>query len=296
MTELLRFHGQDLSPSQPDRALFHVIPAPLEKSVSYGTGTADGPAALLQASSQLELFDGKSTPADYGIFTAEPVDCQGSVEQSLSNIEAAVSRTLALGSIPVVLGGEHTVTLGAVEAISRQHSTFGVIQFDAHADLRESYEGSRLSHACTMKRLWDKNVPLLQIGTRSYSSGEQDFRKQHEISYFDAETICREGIDIVDIPETFPEKVYLTFDIDALDSAIFLATGTPVPGGLSWYQAMWLLERCLNDRVCLGVDVVEFAPVDVLHGCSFAAAQLVYNLMGYLSRSAVNRTFWQLDR
>jgi len=296
MTELLRFHGQDLAPTSPEKALFHIIPAPLEKSVSYGTGTAAGPAALLLASSQLELFDGKSIPADHGIFTAEPVDCQGPVEQSLANIQSAVSRTLALGSIPVVLGGEHTVTIGAVEAIAEQHNSFGVIQFDAHADLRESYEGSKLSHACTMKRLWDRKIPLLQIGTRSYSSGEQDFRRQHNITYFDAETICQSGVDVVQIPENFPEKVYLTFDIDAMDSAVFPATGTPVPGGLSWYQAMWLLDRCLTDRICLGFDVVEFAPVDILHGCAFAAAQLVYNLMGYLSRSTINRAYWQLDR
>jgi agmatinase len=296
MTESLRFHGQDVAPTPAEKALFHIIPAPLEKSVSYGTGTAGGPAALLRASSQLELFDGKSIPADYGIFTAESVDCNGSVEQSLANIQLAVSRALALGSVPIVLGGEHTVTIGAVEALTGQHDSFGVIQFDAHADLRESYEGSKLSHACTMKRLWDKNIPLIQIGTRSYSHGEQVFRQQHKITYFDAETICQNGVEVVKIPGAFPEKVYLTFDIDALDSAVFPATGTPVPGGLSWYQALWLIERCLDKRICLGFDVVEFAPVDILHGCSFAAAQLVYNIMGYLSRSTINRAYWQLDR
>lgn len=290
------FHGQDATPISPENALFHLIPAPLEKSVSYGSGTAFGPTEIIKASNQLELFDGKSMPADYGIFTAAAVDCYGSVEKALENIQSAVSTSLALGKIPVVLGGEHTVTLGAVEAIANQHGSFGVIQFDAHADLRESYKGSKLSHACTMKRVWDKGIPLIQIGTRSYSHGEHVFRKKHGIIYFDAEEICQKGIDAVQIPETFPDKVYLTFDIDAFDSAVFPATGTPVPGGLSWYQAMWLIERCMAKRICLGFDLVEFAPIDILHSCSFAAAQLVYNTMGYLTRSPVNRDHWKLER
>lgn len=292
----LSFHGQDVTPQSPESALFHIIPAPLEKSVSYGTGTSSGPAEILRASSQLELFDGKSAPADYGIFTAESVDCRGLVENVLENIQAVVRQSLFSNSLPIILGGEHTVTLGAIEAIAEQHDSFGVIQFDAHADLRESYEGSTLSHACTMKRIWDKEIPILQIGTRSYSYAEQVFRKEHGITYFDAEEICLKGLDVVQIPEDFPEKVYMTFDIDALDSAVFPATGTPVPGGLSWYQALWLIERCMDRRICLGFDVVEFAPVKLLHSCSFAAAQLVYNMMGYLTRSKINRDYWQLDK
>ncbi len=291
----LLFHGEDVSSAPPAKALFHIIPAPLEKSVSYGTGTSAGPLEILQASSQLELFDGKSIPADYGIFTAPSVDCNGTVEESLKNIQAAISTSVASNSIPVLLGGEHTVTLGAIEALAGQHESFGVVQFDAHADLRDSYEGSMLSHACTMKRIWDKNIPIIQIGTRSYSHEEQMFREQHNITHFDAEEICLKGIDTVQIPEDFPEKVYITFDIDAFDSAIFPATGTPVPGGLSWYQAMWLIEACLRKRICLGFDVVEFAPIENLHSCSFSAAQLVYNMMGYVTRSSINREYWQQD-
>lgn len=292
----LHFHGLDVAPAPPETALFHVIPAPLEKSVSYGTGTASGPAEILRASSQLELFDGKSVPADHGIYTAPSVDCHGSVPTALENIRAAVSSALSVRSLPVVLGGEHTVSLGAVEALAAAHDSFGVIQFDAHADLRESYEGSKLSHACVMKRVLDLGIPLLQIGTRSYSHEEHLLRAEQGIAFFDAEEICQKGIDAVRIPEDFPSKVYLTFDIDALDSAVFPATGTPVPGGLSWYQALWLIERCMNSRICLGFDVVEFAPVGMLHSCSFAAAQLVYNIMGSLTRSTINRNYWQLDR
>jgi agmatinase len=295
MTEFLHFHGQDVPQSPHNSALFHVIPAPLEKSVSYGTGTFTGPSEIIRASSQLELFDGKSIPADYGIFTAPHIDCQGPVTESLKNIQAVVDTTLAAKSIPIILGGEHTVSLGAIQALAEKHESFGVIQFDAHADLRESYQGSKLSHACTMKRIRDRDIPLIQIGTRSYSYEEQIFREQDKITYFDAEKICQAGINTVQIPENFPDKIYLTFDLDALDSAIFPATGTPVPGGLSWYQTMGLLERCMTDRICLGFDVVEFAPIDMLPSCSFTAAQLVYNMMGYLSRSPLNQEYWQFS-
>ena len=124
MTESLCFHGQDFAPSSRHRALFNIIPAPLEKSVSYGTGTFAGPDEILRASAQLELFDGKSIPADHGIFTSEHVDCHGPVKKALRNIQSAVSASLASKSIPVILGGEHTVTIGAIQAIAEKHDSF----------------------------------------------------------------------------------------------------------------------------------------------------------------------------
>jgi agmatinase len=291
----LHFHGDDVAPAPAAEALFYVIPAPLERSVSYGSGTACGPAEILRASAQLELFDGKSIPAEHGIYTDSSVDCgSANVEQALDAIQAAVGTAIAANSLAVLLGGEHTVSLPAVKAIKAKHASFGIIHFDAHADLREEYNGSPFSHASVMKRIFDLGVPLMQIGTRSYSLEEQEFREKQGITYFDAEKICREGLDVVQLPAGFPEKVYLSFDIDALDSAVFPATGTPVPGGLSWYQAMWLVERLLHTRICLGFDLVEFAPIKNLHSCSFAAAQLVYNVMGYITRSPANQKYWHL--
>ena len=290
----LNFHGADVPPSPPDTALFHVIPVPYEESVSYGTGTADGPQAILEASAQLELFDGRLIPADSGIHTAAPVDCSGSPPLVLARIEAAVGRCLAGGKCPIVLGGEHTVTSGAIAALRRVHDRFGVIQFDAHADLRDSYEGSHFSHACVMRRVVEQDIPILQLGTRSYCLEEQLFRRERAIPYYDAEIIWRRGIETVTLPADFPDKVYITFDVDGLDAAVMPATGTPVPGGLSWYQALWLIERIMAARVCVGFDVVEFAPLAGLHGAAFTAAQLTYAIMGYLVGSPLNRHYWRL--
>jgi len=295
-TTVLNFHGGDVPPSSPSKALFHVIPVPYEESVSYGTGTGEGPAAILAASAQLELFDGRRIPADFGIYTAPPVSCKGSCTAVLARIESAVTSCLELGGIPVVIGGEHTVTAGVVAALRQSYSEFGVIQFDAHADLRESFEGSRYSHACVMRRIHEHGIPILQLGTRSYSLEEQIYRKEQRITYYDAEEIWRKGVEGVELPADFPAKVFITFDVDGLDASIMPATGTPVPGGLSWYQAMWLIEKIMASRVCIGFDVVEFAPIPSLHGAAFTAAQLTYNFMGYLVGSPLNRQFRQLTR
>jgi agmatinase len=290
-TPSVNFHGEDVSPSDPEQALFHVIPVPYEKSVSYGTGTANGPQAILDASCQLELFDGKGVPADHGIYTQPMLDCSGSHEEALAGIEKAVTACLAHKKIPVILGGEHTITSGAVRALRQKYSEFGVVQFDAHADLRETYEGSSFSHACVMKRIFDMGVPLFQLGTRSYSLEEHALRRKYAISHIDAEDIFRMDIDGFALPADFPEKVYVSFDVDGLDPSIMPATGTPVPGGLTWYQTMGLLERIMDSRVCIGFDVVELAPVPFLHSASFAAAQLVYAMMGFLGRSQMNRKY-----
>ena len=295
-TTPLNFHGEDVPPSPPSKALFHVIPVPYEESVSYGTGTGEGPAAILAASTQLELYDGRGIPADYGIYTAPPVPCQGSCFEVLARIESAVTGCLELGGIPVVLGGEHTVTAGVVAALRRTYGDFGVIQFDAHADLRESFEGSGYSHACVLRRIHEQGIPVLQLGTRSYSLEEQIYRKEQRIAYYDAEEIWQRGVEGVNMPTDFPAKVFITFDVDGFDASIMPATGTPVPGGLSWYQAMWLIEKIMASRVCIGFDVVEFAPIPSLHGAAFTAAQLTYNLMGYLVGSPLNRQFRQLTR
>lgn len=294
-TDYLNFHGEDVTPSSPDMALFHIIPAPFERSVSYGTGTAQGPKAILQASEQLELFTGKNIPAEHGIYTAPPVNCSGSCEKTLTHIRDSVARTLQFNKIPIVLGGEHTVTCGVIDAIKQYHDDFGVIQFDAHADLRDSYEGSSFSHACVMRRIHELGIPIYQLGTRSYSLEEHLYRKEHAIPFRDSEDIWKNGVNL-QLPKDFPQKVFITFDIDGLDSAIMPATGTPVPGGLGWHQAMWLIEAIMEQCICIGFDVVELAPIEQLHGANFTAAQLVYNMMGYLSDSTINRSYWQLDQ
>lgn len=290
---MIHFHGEDVRPSVPEDALFHILPVPFEHSVTYGSGTAAGPAAILEASAQLELPAAKTVPAEHGIHTAAALDCAGSAAEVLERIEKAVAGVLAYHAIPVILGGEHTVTSGAISALSQQYDDFGVVQFDAHADLRDSYEGSGYNHACVMRRIHEQNIPIYQLGTRSYSLEEMEYRRQHDIPYLNAEETWKQGtLPQLTLPADFPEQIYLTFDIDALDSAVLPATGTPVPGGLNWYQAMWLIEQLMDKRVCIGFDVVELAPIAALHASSFAAAQLTYNIMGYLAAGTRNREYW----
>jgi len=286
MSDIVNFHGDDIEPSAPEDAFFHVIPVPYERTVSFGGGTLNGPRSILEASAQLEIFDNRSVPAELGIYTAPMVDCSGSVKDVLSNIRFAVEKTLNMKKIPVMIGGEHTVTFGAIEALYDTYGkNFGVVQFDAHADLRESYDGTKFSHACVMKRVFDLDIPFVQLGTRSYSMEEQNLRLKHNIDYIDAEELCIKGADGFELPPYFPENVFITFDIDALDSSVMPATGTPVPGGLGWYLSMQLIEKVMNSRRCVGFDVVEFSPIENFHGYDFTAAQLVYNMMGYLQRS-----------
>lgn len=293
---MIHFHGDDVIPSTPSEALYHVLPIPFERSVTYGSGTADGPAAILEASMQLELPAVKTIPAEHGIYTAASLDCMGDTLEVLERIEDAVAGVLQYRAIPAILGGEHTVTCGAIPAFLKQYDDFGVVQFDAHADLRDSYKGSDYNHACVMRRIHEQNIPIYQLGTRSCGLEEMEYRRKHHISYLDAEEIWHHGTrPRLNLPEDFPEQIYLTFDIDALDSAVLPATGTPVPGGLNWYQAMWLIEQLMEERVCIGFDVVELAPINGLHATSFAAAQLTYNIMGYIVASTKNREYWLMS-
>lgn len=288
------FHGDDVIPAPFTEALFHVIPVPLEKTVSYGTGTAAGPQAILEASCQLELFDGESVPADCGIHTAEALDCSGEISGILTALEKHVAQSAEIRAIPVILGGEHSLTHGCIRGLKHIYGAeFGVIHFDAHADLRDSYEGSKQSHASVMRRVFEEDIPLFQLATRSYCLEEHNFRKENDIPYYDAKTIWSDGIDTVKIPKNFPEKVFISFDIDGLDPSLMPATGTPVPGGLNWHQAMTLLERLLAERICLGFDLVELAPIPMLPCADFTAAQLAYNIMGYITRGKKNRIFFK---
>ncbi len=331
------------------KSLFHVIPAPMESSVSYGNGTAAGPRAILEASDQLEVWDNFQASREAesylerydsvlrsGIYTASPVNCKGEAETVVGRIEQAVARALSfnhinsekrviseVNTIPVLLGGEHTVTLGALRALkkyfikssancdckdsktnpdSKSYSSnhndllgnirepFGIIQIDAHADLRESYQGRRLSHACVMRRAVDDlNIPLFQIGVRAISYEEVVFRIEKNISFLDAKDIYLHGVKAVCdfdnlLPVGFPKKIYITLDVDGLDPSVIRATGTPVPGGLGWYDTLTLLEKIISERDVVGFDLVELAPVEGDHASDFAAAQLIYSVMGMVKK------------
>lgn len=273
--------------SEPADSLFHVIPVPLEQSVSYGAGTGNGPAAILAASQQLEAFDGISQPLDLGIHTTTAIDCRTSIESVLDRIAEHCGTALAGGHLPVLLGGEHTATLGALQAVTRHHAApVGLFQLDAHADLRDSYEGSRFSHACVARRAHeDLGMPLFQFGVRARCLEEERYRQEHRIAGLDAMALHRNGLAALRLPADFPKAIYLTLDVDGLDPSVIRATGTPVPGGPGWYDTLAAIELAIRGRRVVGFDVVELAPRADDHASSFAAAQLVYAVMGLIERN-----------
>lgn len=270
----------------PNDALFHIIPAPYEKSVSYGTGTAQGPSAILRASQQLELFDGVDIPAECGIHTLAMIECEGTRDAALNHIRKTIEAVLDRNKIPVLLGGEHTVTVGALRALQHRYAPdkIGIVQFDAHADLRDTYEGSPLSHACVMHRALDMGFDIYQIGIRSLSYEEACLRREKGIGHLDARRIATAGFPDPILPAGFPSTVYLTIDVDGLDPSVIAATGTPEPGGLNWYQMMYALETIVAHHEVVGFDVVELAPIPGLHAADYAAARLIYNTMGIIRR------------
>jgi agmatinase len=271
----------------PEQARFHVLPVPYEKTVSYGHGTALGPGAIIGASGQLERWDGASDPGAEGIYTWPAIDCSGEPNQVIGQIGAGVARILALGKMPVVLGGEHTVTWGVMQGyLQRGIRDFGVVQIDAHADLRDAYEGDPLSHASVMRRIVEAGIPLVQLGIRAFCEEEIAARKKHGVVAYDAVEIAPKGIDRIDLPKDFPPNVFFTLDVDGIDPSVLPATGTPVPGGLGWYQTLGLFESVARQRRIIGFDVMEFAPIEGFHAFDFAAALLTYKLMGIVQRSA----------
>ena len=280
-----RFLETEIPELAPAQARFHVLPVPYEKTVSYGGGTADGPAAILEASAQLERWDGASDPGAAGIYTWPAIDCSGPDAEVIERIAAAVADILALGKTPVVLGGEHTVTWGVIKGyLDAGVRDFGVVQIDAHADLRDEYEGSPLSHACVMRRVVEAGVPLFQLGNRAYSQEEREARAKHGVRYLDADQLVPDNVRSFALPADFPPKVFFTLDVDGVDPSVLPATGTPVPGGLGWYQTLGLFESVALQRRIIGFDVLEFAPIEGFHAFDFTAALLVYKLMGIVQR------------
>jgi agmatinase len=280
------FLGSEIEQPEAEQALFHVLPVPYEKSVSYGGGTALGPNAILQASWQLEEWDGKSKPCDEGIYTCESVDCSVAPQQVIDNIAKATADIIKSGGMPVVLGGEHTVTYGVIKGLRDAGiEDFGIVQIDAHADLRQAYEGDFLSHASVMKRAVDMGIPLYQLGIRAYCEEEMAFREEFGVLYQDADELVPNRIQSIELPDDFPPKVFFTLDIDGMDPSVFPSTGTPVPGGLDWYQTLNLFESVAKQREIIGFDIMEFAPIEGFHAYDFSASLLTYKLMGIVQRN-----------
>jgi agmatinase len=268
-----------------------VLPVPFERTVSYGHGTAGGPAAILRASQSMELYDEelRFEPAGIGIATLPPFLPEAfDLAAAMDELETECRRHLEAGKFLLTLGGEHSLTIAPVRAAKRVHADIGVIQFDAHADLRDEFEGTIYSHAAVMRRVADEGLPTLPIGIRSLSAPEAEFAHEagvpivwgHELAEVDDERFDR-------LLAALPEKIYLTFDIDYFDPSLVPATGTPEPGGGAWYPTLRLLSRIFETKQVVAMDLVELAPIGGQPSSDFVAAKLAYKCLGYFARRSL---------
>ena len=225
-------------------------------------------------------------PGKRGIHTHPPINCKGDAEKVLARVIEATENIVTAGAFPIILGGEHTVTYGVINGLLEAGiEDFGVIQIDAHADLRDSYDGNSLSHASVMRRIADLDIPIFQLGVRAMCEEEVLARKTYDIEYLDAEILVKKNIYKFDLPEDFPDKVFFTVDVDGFDPSVFPSTGTPVPGGLAWYQSLALIESVAKQAQIIGFDIMEFAPVEGFHAYEFPASLLAYKMMGIVERN-----------
>ncbi len=271
-----------------ERAATAILPVPYDGTVSYRSGTRDGPQAIIEASRYLELYepDLDLEPSQWGIATLPALEPDVSgPEANIARVEKAVGALADAGKLPVMLGGEHSLALGAVRALAQRHSGLSVLQLDAHADMRDSYQGSRYSHACVMRRVreivGDGNV--VQAGVRSISSEEMQHIRDAGIPgvhlYAPGQYNDLPAID--ELLAGLGETVYVTVDLDALDPSIMPAVGTPEPGGLSWQETLGILRAVAQHSRVIGFDIMELAPNEGPTHAAFTAARLTYKLMGY---------------
>ena len=253
---------------------FVIVPCPHEVSTSYGKGTKNGPQAILDASYYVENFDEEIKAETYktGIHTLDPV--------ALPKLRATTAQIIKDKKIPIILGGEHSLSIEGVKGALDNNPRVSVLQFDAHADLRDTYEGSENSHACAMKRILEV-CPAVQVGIRNISLEEYKFaedtgqiNKIHFASNIPPSEQIIAGLS---------EYVYITFDVDAFDAAIMPSTGTPEPGGMSWYEVLEILREVCCQKKIIAADFVELSPIEGLTAPNFTVAKLIYKLMGYLT-------------
>lgn len=278
-----------LEPDQagdPHKARAVIIPFGLEASVSYGGGTGAGPEAMLKASHQVELFDDelwREAYADYGVATLrEPAIAQG-IPRALEQLDGMVAAVLQSGRFPFVFGGEHSITAGAIRPFAKRYDDLVLLHFDAHADLRDGYEGEHYSHASALRRCLDfENISLVSLGIRNISAEEIPFLEANlsRIHIHWARDKARWNIEEILAPLR-GRPVYLTFDVDGLDGSVMPATGTPEPGGLFWDDVMPIIRGAAECATIVGADINELAPRPELHACDFLAAKLAYKILNY---------------
>ncbi|HET6491274.1 MAG TPA: agmatinase [Syntrophales bacterium] len=281
----MNFGGIDPEYAALETAAFVVVPVPYDLTTTYQGGARKGPAAIIEASCNMELYDEELDREIYksGIHTLPPLEAVASgPEGMLERVEQTVSGVFDLGKTPVMLGGEHSITLGAVRAARKRYSKLSVLHLDAHADMRESYQGSPFSHACIGRRMREL-CPVVQAGIRSMSIEEAAFIRKRNVPVFSATDIRNDRTWVGKVLGHLSRDVFISVDLDALDPSVMPATGTPEPGGLTWHDVLGLIREVCRKRHVVGFDIVELAPIPGMVAPDFLAARLTYRMMGYIS-------------
>jgi agmatinase len=277
------FGGAVPHPSSFQSARAVILPVPVDRTTSYVGGTRNGPREILEASSHMELWDEELgiDVHSVGIFTLPTMELPfGELSPLMDEIRRVAGEVLSRDKFLVTLGGEHSITPPLVAATAAIHKGVGVLQIDAHADLRDEYMGTRHNHACAMRRTLEY-APVTQVGIRSLSTEEAEVASSLGTRLFFDFSMRKDPAWIDRVVEGLPEKVYVTIDVDGLDPAIMPATGTPEPGGLSWYETLSLLRATIERRTVVGCDVVELSPLPGVMAPNFLCARLVYKILTY---------------
>ncbi len=278
------FLGIDNKFSLKEKAV--VIPFGLEKTVSYGGGTRNGPKEIIKASHQVELYDEELNCEPYkkiGIKTLKPFKIDKNINKALNKMSKINQKILEKKLFPMTFGGEHSITSGCIAPFVKKYKNICLLHFDAHADLRESYNGEKFSHASAIKRCLDyPNVSVISFGIRNISKTEISFLKKNlnRIHIFWAKD--KSKWDLNNFKKLIKNKtVYLTFDVDGLDSSIMPATGTPEPGGLLWEETLNILKIAAKNSKIVGADINELAPIKGFNSYNFLVAKLAYKILAY---------------
>lgn len=280
------FGGLPPERSTLETSRYVVLPLPYEATTSYGKGTKLGPRAIVEASRNMELYDEEVgfEPAEAGIHTTEDLYFPDAAPAAMvETVREAVAHYLTLGKFVLCLGGEHSLSYPAFDAHRRRHGEIGIVQIDAHADLRDAYEGTPYNHACVMRRIVPLSAGTVQVGIRSLSAEEAEFLKSQGTWPVLWGRECTGDDGWMDRAlKALPPKVYLTIDLDGFDPSLVPCTGTPEPGGLQWYPVLRFLRRLVQEREVVGADLMELAPDRVHFAADFLASRLAYKIFAYL--------------
>ena len=263
-----------------------VVPFGLEKTVSYGGGTKNGPKEIIKASHQVELFDEELKKEPYkeiGIKTLKPFPIKNKISSALDQLSKINEEIIRKNKFPIIFGGEHSITPGSIRPFVKKYNEITLLHFDAHADLRESYNGEKFSHASAIKRCLDfKNVKVVSFGIRNLSRTEMNFyeNNRNRIEIFWGKDKKEWKLDRLE--NIFKDKnVYITFDVDGFDSSIMPATGTPEPGGLLWEDVLPIIKKVCQISNIVGADINELAPIKNFDSYNFLVAKLAYKILSY---------------